>query len=105
MTSARVEERILELLRSQGPQTISSIGRRLGLSYGAAQWRIFLGERQRLWKTAKIAGKHVVYLPGQDPKAAVTAFDVVICLKKMVGKNDPVEKVYEYLKRCLPPSD
>ena len=60
--------KLVELLKKEGPMHMRLVVKKLGKTWGAAQWVVFKAERMGLVKTARIGGFHIVYLPGQDPE-------------------------------------
>lgn len=50
------------MLKQRNPLTVYQIAKHLGLSYGAAQWHVFVFEREGLVKTVKVGEKRLVYI-------------------------------------------
>lgn len=76
------EEAIVELLKA-GPSTVSAIARRLGMSYGAAQWHIHKLERMGVVRTVRAGRRRYVYLAGSSGwERAVSVEDVLEALSE-----------------------
>ncbi|MEM4898456.1 MAG: hypothetical protein QXR18_09715 [Pyrobaculum sp.] len=98
-----VEGQIIDLLKKVGSLNAYEVVRRLNLqSYGVTEYYLTRGAIKGLWKLTKIANKVIVHLPNQDPLTAVTASDVVKCLRRYAKDGEPVAKIYDYLRLCLP---
>jgi DNA-binding transcriptional ArsR family regulator len=72
-----VQEKILEILRREGPVPVYKLAKLLGLTYGGAQWHIDRLERRGLVYTIRVGGRRYVALKGVDLFAKVTVEDVV----------------------------
>lgn len=98
-----IEARIIDLLRSRGPVNAYEVMKRLKLpSYGVTGYYLVRGANRGFWKLTKVANKLVVHLPNQDPLTAVTASDVIKCLRRYAKDGEPAAKIYDYLRLCLP---
>ncbi|MEZ0319456.1 MAG: winged helix-turn-helix domain-containing protein [Pyrobaculum sp.] len=70
-----VRRRILEFLKSTGGASIYQIAKNLGLSYGAAQWHVFVLEREGLVMTV-VHGRRRVAIPRDTFDAYLSSLKV-----------------------------
>jgi len=60
--SAEARRRIVEFLRERGGASVYQIAKALGISYGAAQWHLYVLERERVVFTVLQGRRRVVVL-------------------------------------------
>jgi len=82
-----IKRHILEYVRSRGPVKTYAIAKHFKLTYGTAQYYVYLLERERLVKVAKLLSATYVYVDGQDPMEAVTVRDLLTYLAKTLKRH------------------
>jgi len=102
-----VQEKILEMLRQEGPVPVYKLTKSLGLTYGAAQWHIDRLERRGLVYTVKIGGRRYVALKDANPFTKITVEDVINELKYNISAygiepQTPLQEALERLKNKAP---
>jgi DNA-binding Lrp family transcriptional regulator len=102
-----VQEKILEILRQEGPVPVYKLAKALGLTYGGVQWYIDRLERRGLVYTVKIGRRRYVALKGADLFAKVTVEDVVEELIRVLSAygielKTPLQEALERLEAKAP---
>ena len=102
-----VQEKILEILRQEGPVPVYKLAKSLGLTYGTAQWHIGRLEQRGLVYTVKIGGRRYVALKDADPFTKITVEDVINELKHNISAygvepQTPLQEALERLKNKAP---
>lgn len=68
---------ILDIVRREGPISLYYLAKALGVSYGTAQWYVYIMEREGLVSTVKVGRRRYVVLRSSDWLSKIRVGDIL----------------------------